>query len=211
MKELGNPDYKQLEKDLLKFLGDLNLNYKFIINRAYQGLNFASFGYDKIINLNAIPLEKRAKEKNWPVEDTFLLALCHELGHAEDPEYSNLYSKVNATFNEFESFRKQLARLRQFKHEDFDKLNDILDEYNKLTQKMETNAMNIGERFIPDRLKKQFEEDNNENLRLYYFKVMDLRRIDKVFYELRDTNADLTKALKEYEKKLKAIDAIRRQ
>ncbi|MEH6930604.1 hypothetical protein [Priestia megaterium] len=211
MEEINNFKYELLKKNLLNFINNLNLNYTIIINEHYQGANFASFGHDGVITLNAIPLVKRACEKSWSIQDTFLLALCHEIGHAQDPDYHTLYSQINSKFNEFEAFRKHLAKFKKFDQKDFDELNDILDEYSDLTQKMESNAMNIGKKFIPTHLKNYYEEDNYDNLRLYLHKVMDFRRVDKVFYELRDKGVDLGEAIRQYDEKLKAVNEIRKQ
>ncbi|MED1422321.1 hypothetical protein [Bacillus altitudinis] len=83
-------DYSKLEKSLNLFVKEHSLKYEVKINTSIDSKVLASFGHDGWITLYAKPLIKSATTHNWKKEDTFLLALCHEIGHASDPDFQNL-------------------------------------------------------------------------------------------------------------------------
>ncbi|UTE72085.1 hypothetical protein M1I95_17750 [Rossellomorea marisflavi] len=203
-------DYSELEKSLNHFVKELSLPYEVNINTSNDGKVLASFGHDRRITLYAKPLIKSATTHNWKKEDTFLLALCHEIGHASDPDFIKLNSKLSHIQTKFKEHRYELVKFGRYSRSDFDKFHDIMDEYACIMKKLEQNAWEIGKKFVPASLLKQYEEDNIENYRYYDDYLEDVRSVGKVFYELRDNKVTLEKAMEVYEAKLKILQDIRK-
>ncbi|MED1422322.1 hypothetical protein [Bacillus altitudinis] len=85
-----------------------------------------------------------------------------------------------------------------------------MDEYACLTRKLEQNAWQIGKKFVPVDLLKQYEDDNIENYRNYDDHLEDVRSVEKVFYELRDNKVTFKEAMDVYKAKLKKLQEIRK-
>ncbi|MDR3288199.1 MAG: hypothetical protein LBT22_02080 [Peptococcaceae bacterium] len=132
-----------------KFLTACGIDWP--VKAAFQNEKTAAAVFDpkrKEFRINMARIFQLADKQKMKPEDSLILALCHEIGYYADPQFEELTRTIDGQYRQLQEFQAVEAEL----------MATILQR--------EIQARNLGQAFVPERLRLSYRQAEERNLQM---------------------------------------------